>query len=344
MKKYGTLNGHYELNRVFSRVGWDLLAYLATIITSIFLQHFLFEFLYNNISSYRLLPDWQIHIISQSLVMIGYLACFFVFMIVLKDLPKYKAIEVKKLSIPKLILCFIIALGTIYICTMITVKISGLFGLILYHPKISFQVFQNKLDEPLNLFSLLNVMVPQGFQFNLNDLFDIILLIILKPILEEVIFRGVLINRLRIYGDKVCIFASAFAFALVQIFLLDVVSGFFLGLILGYITLKTGTIKYSIILHITLNGLNLAIAPLFGAITKYQYNSIIQAVHIAIIVLAVILFVINFRKIKLDKGEVEITQHNKIKMFIFNSGTLTFMSLSVITVAFMIISRTYIWF
>ena len=76
---------------------------------------------------------------------------------------------------------------------------------------------------------------------------------ILSPIIEEVLFRGVMLNKLRTYGDKIAIITTALLFGLFH----ENFSQFFyavgLGMIFAYVTLKTGTIKYSIGLHIMIN-------------------------------------------------------------------------------------------
>ncbi len=76
---------------------------------------------------------------------------------------------------------------------------------------------------------------------------------ILAPILEEIFYRKLVIDRLRRYGDLPAILLSGIAFGLVH----GNFSQFFyaaaLGMLFGYIYLNTGRIRYTIVLHMGIN-------------------------------------------------------------------------------------------
>ena len=76
---------------------------------------------------------------------------------------------------------------------------------------------------------------------------------ILAPVMEEIFYRKLVIDRLRRYGDLPAILLSGIAFGLVH----GNFSQFFyaatLGCLFGYIYLNTGRIRYTIFLHMGIN-------------------------------------------------------------------------------------------
>ena len=89
---------------------------------------------------------------------------------------------------------------------------------------------------------------------NSTDLWlNLILISLIGPIFEEIIFRKILIDRTIKYGPLASILVSAIIFGLIhgnlnQFCYTVLVGGFF-----AYVYIKTGQIKYSIGLHIILN-------------------------------------------------------------------------------------------
>jgi hypothetical protein len=101
--------------------------------------------------------------------------------------------------------------------------------------------------------------------------FIIINLVVVKPLIEGVLFRGVCLRVLSAYGRTFAIVASAVLFGLYQGNILQIGYAFCAGLILGYITFRY-SIKYSILLHAIHNGLMVLVAyvtPLAPALAIY---------------------------------------------------------------------------
>ncbi|MCQ2507881.1 MAG: CPBP family glutamic-type intramembrane protease [Dorea sp.] len=78
-------------------------------------------------------------------------------------------------------------------------------------------------------------------------------MVILAPLIEEFIFRKTLITRLQLYGEKVAVITSAVMFGLIH----GNFSQFFyataLGLIFGYVYIRSGKLRYSVGLHMIIN-------------------------------------------------------------------------------------------
>ena len=81
----------------------------------------------------------------------------------------------------------------------------------------------------------------------------ILVMAILGPVMEELLCRRMLIDRMRGYGEKLAVITSAAVFALFHGNLSQMFYAFTVGLLLGYVYLRTGKLRYSAILHILLN-------------------------------------------------------------------------------------------
>lgn len=87
-----------------------------------------------------------------------------------------------------------------------------------------------------------------------NYILCILLLAVLPAIGEELIFRGMILHGLRSrYGEVMSVVLSALMFALMHGSLQQLVYPFLLGLIMGWIVLRTGSLISSIILHFVNN-------------------------------------------------------------------------------------------
>lgn len=90
-----------------------------------------------------------------------------------------------------------------------------------------------------------------------NTLFVILLLIItnciLPAILEEFVFRGIILSSLRRFGDAFAIMVSAVLFSLVHCNLVQIPFALIVGITLGFITIKTNSLLIPILVHFTNN-------------------------------------------------------------------------------------------
>ena len=86
-------------------------------------------------------------------------------------------------------------------------------------------------------------------------LFTLLLYVsILTPIVEEVVFRGFVLDvASERYSDWFAIFISALLFAVVHVETVSVINAFIGGLIYGYVRIRTGSLWPSIILHFLWN-------------------------------------------------------------------------------------------
>lgn len=178
--------------------------------------------------------------------------------------------------------------------------------------------------------------------------------VIIAPLGEEFIFRKLLIDRVHVYGQKFAILFSAIVFALFHGNLNQLFYTFLLGLVFSYIYVKTGKLRYSIILHALVNFFGGVVAPfIFNRLDldKFSESTLSQQemitfvtenlsmiimfmLYMAVIFvfgIAGLVVIINYRKkINLTKGEIVIPKNEIGNCVFYNIGTALFLAYSAI--------------
>lgn len=147
---------------------------------------------------------------------------------------------------------------------------------------------------------------------------------VLAPVFEEWMFRKQIIDRTRRYGERTSIVLSAFAFALFHMNLYQFFYAFGIGLVLGYVYMRTGRLRYSIIMHMIINANGSVLAPFMlwlggvnladassGALSEQEAEALWQSnaggvtavfvyyfVLMALIIAGIVLFCVNVRKLE----------------------------------------------
>ena len=124
---------------------------------------------------------------------------------------------------------------------------------------------------------------------------DVIMAVFVAPILEEIVFRGVIMNNLRKYGIRVAIIINSLLFGLSHYNIEMIVPAFLTGIVFSYVAYKY-SIKYSILIHFFIN-----------AITKTSQVLAILRIDILLILVGLfsaflIIFLLVFFIIGLAKG------------------------------------------
>lgn len=94
-----------------------------------------------------------------------------------------------------------------------------------------------------------------------NDPAMLVFGVILAPIFEEWMFRKQIISRTRRYGEKLSILLSALMFGLFHLNLFQFFYAFGLGLMFGYVYMRTSQLRYSIAMHMIVNFNGSVLAP-----------------------------------------------------------------------------------
>ncbi len=178
----------------------------------------------------------------------------------------------------------------------------------------------------------------------------VVVMVILAPLFEELIFRKLLLDRIGKYGEKTAIFLTAFAFGLLHQNLFQFFYAFGVGLIFGYIYMKTGRIRYSVILHTIINFMGSVIAPFLlkvldiEKLTSLTQNAITEEtmayfseilpwllvyllysiILIGITIAGLVLFIIELTKLKWKHSELELPKGTAFKTVYLNAGMICY--------------------
>ena len=161
-----------------------------------------------------------------------YLIAFPILLLMLIGTDKAQNKERKKLSLSEFFLLFLIGEGLMYsgnfVGNFLNEIIGGLVG-----------------KMPENEIASIITETPIWLIF--------IFMVIIGPIVEELIFRKLMIDRLSIYGDRMAIVFSAVAFGLMHGNLYQFFYATLLGALLGYVYTSTRDVKYTIYMHMIVN-------------------------------------------------------------------------------------------
>lgn len=114
------------------------------------------------------------------------------------------------------------------------------------------------------------LLFPKEEYQNVTDMvglggWAILSVVVCAPILEEILFRGLIFESCRErFGSGAAVLISALLFGLVHGVPVQIINAFVVGLIFGYIYLRTGSLLSVIILHAINNGIAYISLAFFG--------------------------------------------------------------------------------
>lgn len=228
------------------------------------------------------------------------------------DSPKGEAVKLKPLQF---IAIFFICTSAMYITNFFSVFITFFIALL-------------KGKSLLDLNPLTDIFA------NTNLFLAIIYASIAAPIVEEVIFRKLLLNKLRRYGDIPAILLSAFAFGFFHMNISQFFYATALGIIFAYVTIRTNTLRYSILLHVMINFIGTAITPL-AASGNILFSLIIVVWVFSAITAGVVIFALNVKKIRLYGVRRPL---QKKSGYFLNMGTILYVLLCLVMIVTQIVA------
>ncbi len=89
----------------------------------------------------------------------------------------------------------------------------------------------------------------------------LLFMVILAPLIEEYIFRKQLIDRMHVYGGRTAVLLSGIMFGLFHGNFSQLFYAAALGIVFGYVYLKTGKLRYTIALHMLINFIGGILGP-----------------------------------------------------------------------------------
>jgi uncharacterized protein len=120
-------------------------------------------------------------------------------------------------------------------------------------------------------------------------------IVVIPPIVEEMVFRGLLLQGLRRFGDGFAIIASAIFFGLYHANFVQTVFAVFCGIIMGLVVVRTHSLLPSILIHFMNNGISFALEMVQrsqGDEAAGRLNGIITIAFIALGLLSMVYLLI----------------------------------------------------
>ena len=119
--------------------------------------------------------------------------------------------------------------------------------------------------------------------------------VIVPAVLEEVVFRGIVMQSLRHLGDTFALVASSFAFAILHGNPLQIPYAFLMGIAIGYFVLITGSLWTGIIAHLV-NNLVTVLLSVLSVVAGKNYSVEVNVIFFVIIAAALCCFIISAKK------------------------------------------------
>lgn len=284
-------------------------------------------------------PEWLQNTNSSFLVsmLTMYLLGLPLLLLLVSRVKPAGTIAKHKISFGKMVIAFFMCYAVMYISNIIGVIITTVIGVLKGSP------VENVLTD-----------VVLGTDTKLLFLFTVIC----APIFEELIFRKLLVDRTVKYGEGTAILLSGLIFGLFHGNLSQFAYAFSLGMFFAFIYVKSGHIRYTIILHMIVNFLGSIVSTLLLKALDYEkvlelsrqieYTGegsieILQAIAPGLILLGVylvlvmaavltgvILLIVYRKKFWISAGEVIIPKGKRFVTIIVNLGMLLFIGFWVI--------------
>ncbi|MBR4443877.1 MAG: CPBP family intramembrane metalloprotease [Clostridia bacterium] len=104
---------------------------------------------------------------------------------------------------------------------------------------------------------------------------------LLAPLIEEYVFRGVLLEGLRKYGERFAVVSAAVIFGLAHGNLMQFLPAVLIGWFLGYVRMKTGSWGVCVLLHALNNVTSLALDGLLGLVSGETMYTALNILYMA---------------------------------------------------------------
>lgn len=280
----------------FSRLGWALFAQMAAMLV---LQ----------LVIVAAVPAVLDHPVSRWLLSVGsaYGAGVPAFCLALRGLPALRPPFRRPMNPQTLGKVLVVVLGLVYLSNLLTLLLTQLIG------SLRGQPVTNPVDSLGGYPTVLNLLLG----------------CVIAPLSEEYLFRRLLLERLRPYGDRFAILASALCFGLFHGNLNQFFYACAVGVILAYVVLRTGCLRQSILIHALVNFTSVGLVPLLGLLGQTgQY--LITLLVLGSMAAAVALLAAGRRKLRLDPGLVPLPQRQLWRLFLTSPGVLFFCLLSLL--------------
>ena len=162
----------------------------------------------------------------------------------------------------------------------------------------------------------------------LNNILTVISIAIIPPLSEEFLFRGIVLGKLRRFGDGFAIVLSSALFALLHMNIVQIPFAFVVGLVMAFVTVKTNSLLPAILIHFANNFRSIIINLLVDS--KIMSENLLDIVYIIFLMLvfgAGIYAAVKFSRDKdffRIKNESEVSFSSALGASICTGGMITY--------------------
>ena len=221
-----------DAKRYFSRFGWFVFAY------------FLINIIAQNAIAlivYYVFPKFYFHYLFAELLSFvpNYLIALPLAYAIVRPLPSEISMK-EKMSVGHIFCGFCISMTLMMVGNYISQIFIGVFQV------MRGSVLQNPVEAAV-------ASMPLWMNF--------LSIVVLAPVLEELVFRGLMCKKLLVLGEGYAIILSAAVFALCHGNFFQLFYAFTLGCFFAFIYVKTGKLVYTVFFHMAINFLGGFVAP-----------------------------------------------------------------------------------
>lgn len=246
--------------------------------------------------------------------------------LLIKNVPA-EQLEKHKMSVGQWLIAFLMCYALMYLSNIIGQSITMLIGAI--------------KGTPVN-----NAILDVAS--SLSPWATIIIMVILAPIAEELIFRKLLIDRCAKYGEGTAVMLSGLMFGLFHGNLNQFAYAFTLGVFFGFLYVKTGKIIYTILMHMLINFLGSVVSMLL--LNNSGYSEVIAAMEdpssmntvmmehlpqlliffcyaialFGIVITGIVLLIVKSKRFTLYPGDIVIPKGKRFTVILLNIGMSLF--------------------
>lgn len=178
------------------------------------------------------------------------------------------------------------------------------------------------------------------------DWLQALITVVAAPLLEEFFFRKQLIDRSARYGEGSAILFSALMFGLFHMNLYQFFYAFLLGLVFGYVYLRTRRLRYTIFMHMSINFLGGVLPSLLlsyvgddvlelaesadglsalgDALPKYLLVSLYSLCTLALCIIGAALLIMKCRRVLLLPASDELPRGTRFRTIYCRVGVILF--------------------
>ena len=322
VKTIDNIDTTQEARKQFSRIG------LAFLVGSVVIN------VVHNLLSWVLKqwkPEWadntNVSLLLSAISM--YLIGMPLVVLMVKKMPTV-AIPKRKMSIGKFLLALLMCYPIMYCSNLIGTLLTSVIGV------LKGSAVNNQL---LNVVSDTHMVVI------------ILYMVIAAPIMEELVFRKLIVDRAVRYGQGVAIVVSGVMFGLFHGNLNQFMYAALLGMFLAFLYVKTGNIKITIGIHMIINFMGGVLSTLL--LKAIHYEELMELVYgggspealmqfymdnlagwiaymvyalfiLAVVITGIVLLIVFRKRFVVEPGEVVIPKGKRFRTIFLNLGMLLF--------------------